>query len=84
MVGNLIQPPKPESIPEDPPMREEYDFSAGAHKNYDEPEQRGANIRVSMPIYNALEAYSVRPWWHRLWILVSNPFLYVFTGKIRW
>lgn len=23
-------------------------------------------------------------WRHRLWYLLSNPFLYVFTGRIRW
>lgn len=24
------------------------------------------------------------PWWRRLWILVSNPVLYVVRGEVRW
>ena len=23
-------------------------------------------------------------WYHRLWILLSNPFTYIFKGRIRW
>ena len=25
-----------------------------------------------------------RNFFYRLWVILSNPFLYIFTGKIRW
>ena len=36
------------------------------------------------PNHDALVAHSTNPWHIRLWYIVSNPFLYVLTGKARW
>lgn len=33
---------------------------------------------------NALEICAHKFWWIRLWYLVSNPFFYLFVGRMRW
>ena len=35
--------------------------------------------KIAYEIYNPYTK-----WYERLWFIVSNPFLYVITGKIRW
>jgi hypothetical protein len=42
-------------------------------------------IRIQNPAAgHGLIVVSGKPWWNRLWVLVSNPFLYLFKGEGRW
>lgn len=37
----------------------------------------------AVPLKHSIEIKSVsKKWYKRVWILISNPFRYVFTGKI--
>lgn len=48
------------------------------------PEPQMASLQITSPPHAFGVVNKEISWLKRLWFLVSNPFLYVLTGKIRW
>ena len=42
----------------------------------------GPAVRIHSP--SAFEVTTRIPWHRRLWYMLTNPFTYLFTGKLRW
>ena len=45
---------------------------------------QGANVHLYYKDSMGVTITSVEKWLIRLWLLVSNPFRYIFTGRVRY